>query len=110
MTIRDSAASSAAYLDAHAYRNEAEFQASVVDLARTFGWWTYHVLRSKGSEPGFPDLLLLRPPRRIGAELKLEGGHLTADQVFVLELMAECGIEAYAWWPSSWDHLEEVLR
>lgn len=110
MTIRDSAASSAAYLDAHAYRNEAEFQRSVVELAHALGWWTYHTLRSKGSSAGWPDLVFLRGTEALFVELKLEGKKLTRDQARVLWMLQDAGLRVYTWRPSDWSKIEEVLR
>ena len=37
-----------------------EFQAQVVQMARTFGWLVYHTYNSENSEPGFPDLTMVR--------------------------------------------------
>lgn len=59
---------------------EAEWQTTVEDLARVYGWRVYHTRDSRGSEPGFPDLVLVRPPRLIFAELKRERGRVSPTQ------------------------------
>jgi hypothetical protein len=40
----------------------------------------YHTLDSRGSQPGFPDVLALKGPRLVVAELKSEHGKLTPEQ------------------------------
>lgn len=60
MTRRRSSSSSAAYRDT---MSEAELQAAVVQAATATGsWLVYHTLDSRGSGPGFPDLILLGYP------------------------------------------------
>ena len=59
---------------------ETEFQAQVVRAARMFRWMVSHMTLPQRSEPGVPDLLLVRPPRVIFAELKSEKGRLTIKQ------------------------------
>ena len=51
---------------------EAELQVSVISAARELGWLVYHTRSSQQSEPGFPDLVMVQPPRIIFAELKTE--------------------------------------
>lgn len=93
----------------HVFRTEAEFQASVVKEAEARGWWTYHTLRSKGSQKGYPDLHCLRAERSFYAELKLEKGKLSEDQVMVIGKLRDAGHVVYVWKPSSWQEIEEVL-
>ena len=57
--------------------SEKEFQHQVCQLARLCGWRIYHVHFSQRSEPGFPDLVLVRE-RVVYAELKSETGEVTA--------------------------------
>ena len=56
--------------------SEKEFQAQVVQAARMLRWMVSHMTLPQRSEPGVPDLLLVRPPRVIFAELKSEKGRL----------------------------------
>lgn len=49
---------------------EAAWQQNVVRLAGYYGWRTYHTRDSRGSDPGFPDLVLIRGPELLFAELK----------------------------------------
>jgi hypothetical protein len=81
------------------------------------GWLPYHTLRSKGSDPGFPDLILMRPPRLVIAELKVAGGTVTDWQQAWLtgfEILARLAgphliIEIYVWRPADWPTIEAVL-
>ena len=94
--------------------SEDGFLGWVRDLARrrpvADRWRTYHTLRSKGSEPGFPDLILIRPPRLIFAELKSDRGRLTRAQREWRADLEACGVEVYTWRPSERSHVEAILR
>jgi hypothetical protein len=87
----------------HLVATEREWQSFVIDFARMHGWWVYHPLRSKGSEAGWPDLTLIRPPRTVFAELKREGGQLSPAQRLVLQMLEACHHEVYVWRPSDRD-------
>lgn len=105
--------------------SEQEFQVHVVALARRLGWRAWHdnatnaarrcgscgeVRRLPRNTRGLPDLILVRRPRVIFAELKSEDGQPTPAQRDWLNALAECdGVETYLWKPSSWDEIEEVL-
>ena len=60
--------------------SEREFQSEVIKLAKQGNWLVYHTKNSKGSQPGFPDLVLVRDGRLIFMELKTERGRVSADQ------------------------------
>jgi hypothetical protein len=89
---------------------EKAWQAQVIDLAKLYGWTYYHTFLSVRSTPGFPDLLLVRPPRIVIAELKAEGKGATAHQQRWLDLLAACpGVEVYLWRPADLPRVVEVL-
>jgi hypothetical protein len=69
----------------------------------------YHTRNSKGSDSGFPDLVLLRPPRLVVAELKTETGRVTVAQWAWLDDFAACGAESYVWRPSDRAEIERIL-
>lgn len=99
---------------------EAQLQRAVIDLARTLGWGVtqsaaktiaaraaqyglppepldgliFHPRYSLGSEPGWPDLTLIRrrDRRLVFAELKSERGVLGPRQVEVLELLGALAV------------------
>jgi hypothetical protein len=53
------------------YTSEAAFQAAIIKQARCWGWEDiYHTYDSRRSEPGFPDLIMLRRDRMLVWELK----------------------------------------
>lgn len=64
---------------------EAPFQASVIALAKPAGWRCYHTYDSRKSEPGFPDLILIRGPMLIAAECKRDSENPTPAQYEWLE-------------------------
>lgn len=89
---------------------EKQFQAHVVQYAKLMGWWVYHTYNSQRSEPGFPDLVLIRAPRLIYAELKTEKGKLSLPQELVITRLRGCNVDVRVWRPSDWNEIERVLR
>jgi hypothetical protein len=69
---------------------EAELQALLIDAARLHGWYVFHDRDSRGNAAGFPDLVLIRPPRVLFVELKSPRGRVRHEQAAVLELLADC--------------------
>lgn len=89
---------------------ERQLQGQVLDLAALKGWFSYHTFDSRRSPPGFPDLVLVRGPRMVAAELKSAGAKLTtAQQTWLNALAAVAGVETYAWWPDDWAEIERTL-
>lgn len=92
-------------------QHEKIFQLEVVRLAKLTKWWVYHTYDSRRSEPGFPDLVMIKPPRVIIAELKSEKGKVTPAQERCLSLFRLCpGVETYLWRPSDMDVIIKILR
>lgn len=88
---------------------DAQLFGSQKGLATMLGWkLAYHTLRSKGSQPGFPDRVIVRD-RIIFVELKREGGKPTERQRTWLDGLARAGGEAYLWQPSDLDEISKVL-
>ena len=91
--------------------SERDFQRQVVLLAELMGWYVYHTYDSRRSNPGFPDLVLVRTPCVVFAELKREKGRVTPAQREWADELSRCsGVEYYLWRPSDWDEIEEALR
>lgn len=64
-------------------QTEAQFQRVVRDFAAIFGWRTqYHTLHAKGSDAGFPDLVLIHDEADIClfVELKRNTGRVKTEQ------------------------------
>jgi hypothetical protein len=92
--------------------SEAGWLEYVRGFARLHRWRTFHPLRSEGSEPGWPDLVLCRAPRLILAELKTDAGELEPDQVAWLDELELCDrLEVYRTWrPADRPAVHEALR
>lgn len=91
--------------------SEKQFMRRIIDLAKLRNWLCYHTHDSRHSEPGYPDLTLVRPPRLIVAEVKTERGRLRPMQRLWLDYLRECeGVETHLWRPSDWGVIEEILK
>lgn len=93
-------------------QSEARFQAQVVRLARLNGFLVYHTRDARGSNPGFPDLTLVRanPPRLVFLELKTATGRVRPEQQQWIDTLAAVpGIDARIVRPSDWDLVVRLL-
>lgn len=95
MTARTRAA-----LNAPMLLTEKAWQQLVVDAARLHGWHVHHHFDSRRSEPGFPDLVLTRPPEAIFVELKTDTGKVTPAQIAYLDRLRRCALETHIWRPA----------
>jgi hypothetical protein len=68
-------------------------------LATALGFLIYHTHRSDRSEPGFPDLTLVKAGRLIFAELKTQKGKTTQPQDAWLMRLEASTAEVYLWRP-----------
>ena len=89
---------------------ERELQNELLLAAMKLGWMVYHTHDSRRSHPGFPDLVLLRPPRLIFAELKSEKGRVREYQEHWLNALRQVPqVETYLWRPTDWDAALRIL-
>lgn len=97
---------------ARAPLSEKGFQQQVIELATLCGWLVYHTHDSRRSAPGFPDLVLVMPPRLVFAELKSEEGRIRPEQEAWLEALSGCTQppESYLWRPGDLQEIQEVLK
>ena len=91
---------------------EEELDAHLRRLALLLGWWPYHTRYSWRSEGGFPDWILLKPPRLLIVECKRQGlwptppkrgrgGRWSIGQAQWLRRWSrQPGAEVYLLWPS----------
>jgi hypothetical protein len=80
-------------------------------LCSIYGWRMAFTQYSLRSPKGFPDLVLLRPPRIVIAELKSEVGQTRPDQdAWLAELAQVPGIEVHLWRPDDLERIAEALR
>jgi hypothetical protein len=97
-------------------QSEADFQKTVLEFLRLRGWETLvlprYVLYCAQRHPvhwgrrvkrGWPDILALRPPRRLTIECKAESGEVDPDQVAFRMLLDGCGFETVVLRPSGLD-------
>src|SRR5205823_7610491 len=89
---------------------EKPFMAAVIKIAKLRGWMLYHTHDSRRSTSGFPDLVLVRPPRLIFAELKSQSGKPSMAQVEWLDALSGCGFEVHLWRPSDLERVAWILR
>jgi hypothetical protein len=89
---------------------EKGFLQAIRDLARVMGWEEYHTHLSLHSSPGFPDLVLVRPPYVIFVEVKSSIGRVSPAQQRWIELLQRCpGVSVYLWRPCDWRTIVERL-
>jgi hypothetical protein len=97
---------------------EGDWQETVIGCARVNGWLLTHFRPARTDQgwrtplqgdKGFPDLVLLRAPRLIFAELKRQRAKPSADQERWLEELLRAGQEAYVWRPGDWDEVQRIL-
>jgi len=109
---------------------EEELLNGIIDqrrgLAPLLGWKTLHirpgmVLKDgevsyrtpvSGDGAGFPDLLLVRPPRIVIAELKSKKGEPSPEQTDWLDILSKVTHppEVFLWRPSDINEIVDVLR
>lgn len=90
---------------------EAQWQATVLDVAGFGGWLAYHTHDSRRSQKGFPDLVLVRD-RVLFVELKTDAkaSKLTRDQQRWLGALDRAGAEVHVWRPSNYDAVVRILQ
>jgi len=88
---------------------EKTFQTWLVELAEAHGWLVYHTYDSRRSQPGFPDLCMVRGQRIVFAELKSQKGRVAASQQNWLTALGATAVEVYLWRPSDREQIEETL-
>ena len=90
---------------------EADFQASVIELAGVLGWLSYFTADSRQSPRGFPDLTMVRGDRLLFAELKRGRRKPTEPQTAWLEALGKAKrVSARVWRPAGWLEIEQALR
>jgi VRR-NUC domain len=99
---------------------EKEWTTTVIEVAKLNRWLVHHsrtaIMQSGrwatplAGNTGLPDLIMLKPPHQIVAELKTETGVLTDEQIRWLKAFAAVpGVRAFVWRPSDLDTVWRVL-
>lgn len=83
---------------------EKQLQNVIIQEAKRFGWLAYHTFDSRRSEPGYPDLHLIHPTRKLSIfrELKTQTGRLSAAQVAWIDALTAAGCDIAIWRPIDW--------
>jgi hypothetical protein len=100
--------------------SERAFQQAVIEAAQIAGWRVAHFRPAETKKgwrtpvqadgAGFPDLVLVKPPRVLFVELKAQTGSLTqAQMTWLTELGCSSQIGVFEWRPADWDEIAEVL-
>lgn len=97
--------------------NESAFQSKLMKLLRAFGWRCTHQPPRPGrsrmitfGDPGFPDIVALRPPDLIFLECKSIKGAASPDQRTWLVGLEQCGVPAWVVNPADWPMLVRLAR
>lgn len=90
--------------------SEADLQRLITDAAQMAGWLVFHDTDSRRNTAGFPDLVLVKPPRVAFVELKRETGRLRDEQKVWLEALELCDtLSSGVVRPSTADQLLDYL-
>lgn len=88
---------------------ETQFQTTLIEAIRTLGGMVYHTYDSRRSEPGYPDLTIVTPDRRvIFAELKNATGRPTVYQWTWLGNLPDH--QAFLWRPDDFDDAIRICQ
>lgn len=95
--------------------SERTWQAVVVAEAKRRGWKVYSIHDSRtqewGTDPGFPDLLMVRGERMLVVELKAQHGRLKPSQTaWRIALEGVPCVEWYAFKPADEARVFELLQ
>ena len=92
-------------------QSEKDFMAEVVAYAKRNGYMVYHTHNSRRSEPGFPDLVMIRGELLVAAELKRsEKERPTAEQLNWMAAFAGVKrVRSMLWIPDDWPGIVQTL-
>lgn len=89
---------------------EKMWQRMVEQAAASAGWLFYHTYDARKSQPGFPDLVLVRPPDVLFVELKTTTGTMSPPQRAWQQLLERCpGVEYAVWRPTDFEQVTTRL-
>ena len=92
--------------------SEQAFQQQIIDLALVKGWYVYHTYDSRRSNPGWPDLALVHPGKKLllFLEVKTQTGRVTQPQQRMIDTLAKVRLTtAHIVRPSDWELVEKSL-
>jgi len=100
---------------------EAEFLRQVIDLAEIYHWSYVHFRPAQTARgwrtpvqgplgKGWPDLILVRGDRIMAVELKAMAGRITPEQLEVLSILDNAGVDTAIWKPDCWPEIQAALE
>ncbi len=104
------------------YHSETEsaFQITVINLLKGNGWRVHAERKARSAkgwmtpiqgDTGFPDIVAVRPPRIIFAELKGQAGKIEPEQYHWLMMVGHCEmVETYCWRPADIERIKDCVR
>ena len=91
--------------------SEKAYQDQIVQLAKANNWLVYHTYDSRRSEPGFPDLIMVKGRRLIAIEVKKEGKKTTpAQDMWISAMNLVVSTSAWVARPSDWEDVKLDLE
>jgi len=99
---------------------ESILQQNTIELFRRCGWLVYHPYESRHSEPGMLDLIIVKHPTVIFAEIKGPKGKLTKAKLnkhgrlmpgqedWFNELHKCPAVLSFVWKPDDWDAIVKI--
>ena len=92
---------------------EKQFLPTVIELLRCLGWEVDHTFEQRQyahrSSKGRPDIVAVRE-RVVWIEVKGDGGKLTPEQEYWIDLLKKARQEIYVIYPEDYYWLVEVLK
>lgn len=90
--------------------SEAAFQRMIVNFAMECGWRHWHDNYALRNDPGFPDLVLVRPPVVLFIEAKTTRGRVREEQRWWEDDLLACpGVLYRLWRPEDWPEILHTL-
>ena len=88
--------------------SEDDLLNQVREIMKAYGFWVFHDQDSRRNEAGLTDIIAIREPRVIFAELKTMKGVATDIQRNVMRQLRGSNQETYLWRPRHLDRIDEI--
>jgi hypothetical protein len=90
---------------------EKGYMQQIIDLARSTGWLVFHTFDARRSEPGFPDLVMVRGAQLIFLEVKATKTTTSLEQKEWMGRLRQVKyVHADVARPGDWPDLEAALK
>jgi Holliday junction resolvase len=96
---------------AHGEASEKDYMQQIIDLARSTGWLVFHTFDARRSEPGFPDLVMVRGAQLVFLEVKATKTIISVEQKEWLGRLRQVRyVHADIARPADWPDVEAALK